>query len=283
MSRQVSQASGNKPIHPNQGEEASYDDRCGPSYIRGSGCISQRNRVVLRGLWEGTPLVLLHGFSQNGQIWQQSVFDFSQHYQLIIPDIRGHGRSTNPENELSHRQFALDIYALLDLLQIEQFKAIGFSSGGMILLHMATQQPTRIESMVLIGTPYYISEQHQAIIRERTPDSEHWDWEKLRQRHMYGDEQIRALLTHFHNTNANDADMNFTASQLSTITAKTLIVSGDRDAFYPVSMPVEMYNAIPNSYLWVVPNGVHGSVGSSEQTEQFANTSFLEFLQGEWA
>ena len=51
--------------------------------------------------------------------------------------------------------------------------------------------------------------------------------------------------------------MNFTAPLLSTIKAKTLIIHGDRDNFFPVNIPVEMYNAIPDAYLWIVPNGVH--------------------------
>jgi pimeloyl-ACP methyl ester carboxylesterase len=51
--------------------------------------------------------------------------------------------------------------------------------------------------------------------------------------------------------------MNFTPPYLSTITARTLIVHGDRDPFFPVSIPVEVYRAIPDSYLWVVPNGGH--------------------------
>ncbi len=52
--------------------------------------------------------------------------------------------------------------------------------------------------------------------------------------------------------------MNFTPPYLGTITADTLIVFGDRDPFYPVSLGLELRAAIPRSYLWVVPNGGHG-------------------------
>ncbi len=52
--------------------------------------------------------------------------------------------------------------------------------------------------------------------------------------------------------------MNFTAESLSRITARTLIVHGDRDPFYPVELAVELLRGIPNSALWVVPNGGHG-------------------------
>jgi pimeloyl-ACP methyl ester carboxylesterase len=52
----------------------------------------------------------------------------------------------------------------------------------------------------------------------------------------------------------------FTPPLLATITAKTLIVHGDRDPLYPVELALEMYRAIPQSALWVVPNGGHGPV-----------------------
>jgi pimeloyl-ACP methyl ester carboxylesterase len=74
--------------------------------------------------------------------------------------------------------------------------------------------------------------------------------------------------------------MNFTKPYLSTITAKTLIVHGDRDAFFPVSVPIEMYTSIPKAYLWIVPNGEHMPI-LDEHTEQFTKTA-LEFLRGDW-
>ncbi|MHB0960495.1 MAG: alpha/beta fold hydrolase [Pirellulaceae bacterium] len=68
---------------------------------------------------------------------------------MIIPDLRGHGRSTNPTNKFTHRQSALDVCALLDELKIDKFGGMGISTGGMTLIHMATQQPERAEAIVL--------------------------------------------------------------------------------------------------------------------------------------
>jgi pimeloyl-ACP methyl ester carboxylesterase len=65
---------------------------------------------------------------------------------------------------------------------------------------------------------------------------------------------------------------------LSRIAAETLIVFGDRDPLYPVSLAVELYDAIPRSYLWVVPNGGHGPVFHAA-APQFASTA-LGFLRG---
>ena len=77
---------------------------------------------------QGEPLVLLHGFTSTGASWSDVSGDFAENFQLIIPDLRGHGASTNPSGQLTHRQFALDIYGLLDHLGIEKFKAMAGSA-----------------------------------------------------------------------------------------------------------------------------------------------------------
>src|SRR6266852_6386470 len=76
---------------------------------------------------EGEPLVLLHGGGGAGVNWQLIFKDSPSGYRLIIPDLRGHGRSTNPSPDLTFRQMALDVFGLLDRLGIDRFKAIGLS------------------------------------------------------------------------------------------------------------------------------------------------------------
>src|SRR5262245_21159144 len=148
---------------------------------------------------QGEPLVLLHGFNGSGIAWAKFVPEFVKLYQVLVPDLRGHGRSTNPLNQFTHRQSAHDVVALLDQLGIKKFKAMGISTGGMTLLHMATQQPSRVEAMVLIGATSYFPEQARAIMRKRPPESlTPKDYERARQIHKHGDEQIRALRQQFY-------------------------------------------------------------------------------------
>ena len=79
---------------------------------------------------EGKPLVLLHGFTGCGSNWEPFVSDLAREHQLIVPDLRGHGRSTNPSNSFTFRQSALDVIALLDRLEVDSVKAIGVSGGA---------------------------------------------------------------------------------------------------------------------------------------------------------
>jgi pimeloyl-ACP methyl ester carboxylesterase len=75
--------------------------------------------------------------------------EFKSHFKLIVPDLRGHGRSSFTEENFTHRLAAKDILALLDHLGISSTSAIGNSTGAMTLLHVATIAPQRVKSMVL--------------------------------------------------------------------------------------------------------------------------------------
>ena len=104
---------------------------------------------------DGDPLLLLHSGTQTSRMWDEFVDRFSEHYRLIIPDLRGHGGSTNPDGLWTTRQFADDVFALLDHLDVDRVRAVGASAGAMTLLQMATRKPDRIEAMVVIGVGTY--------------------------------------------------------------------------------------------------------------------------------
>jgi len=229
----------------------------------------------------GEPLVLLHGFTGSSGDWVHvfNMAELGREYRVIAPDMRGHGRSSNPSQVITHRQCARDVFALLAELGVDRFKAVGASFGGNALLHIATQEPDRVEAMVVVSSPSYFPKEARAIMAAMTVESRtEEDWRAMRERHALGDDQIRALFRQANAFKDSYDDMSFTPPHLATIKARTLIVSGDRDPLYPVEIFVEMYRAIPRSQLWVVPNGGHGPI-YGEAREAFERTA-LAFLRG---
>jgi pimeloyl-ACP methyl ester carboxylesterase len=226
----------------------------------------------------GEPLLLLHGFGGCSQDWSPLVADWSAHFQLIIPDLRGHGRSSNPAKVFRHQDAAADILALLDHLAIGNFKALGVSGGGNVLLHLATRQPERVEAMVLVSATSYFPAQARPLMRAYPDSLTEQDWETMRKRHPGGETQIKAILASTASFADSYDDMNFTPPYLATIKARTLIVQGDRDPLYPVEISVEMAKAIPRSSLWIIPNGGHGPIGG-ERWPEFLKTAST-FLRG---
>lgn len=217
---------------------------------------NRRMSLFYREHGSGEPLLLLHGFTGTGDDWQHVFAEPLSGFRTIAPDLPAHGRSPNPRGDFKFADVARDVFAMLDALKIDRVNAIGMSAGANTLLHMATQQPERVSAMVHVsGTPRF-PDQARAIMRMMTADG-----------------LANPDLARYAHAFAEDRDdMNFDAASLSTITARTLIVHGDRDPLYPVELAVELLRAIPNAALYVVPNGGHGPI-FGEQAAPFVRTA----------
>lgn len=226
-----------------------------------------------RDTGSGHPLLLLHGFTGSGDDWAHVFAQPLPGYRVITPDLPGHGRSPNSRSDFKFADVARDVFALLDQLGIDRVRAIGMSAGANTLLHMATEQPGRLEAMIHVSGAPRFPDQARAIMRTMTEATRsELEWREMRSRHHLGDDQIRALWRHAREFADDRDDMNFDAASLSSITARTLIVHGDRDPLYPVELAVELYRLIPPAALWVVPNGGHGPI-FGEHTAAFVQTA----------
>jgi len=240
-----------------------------------------RMHYEISGDPEGEPLLWLHGWSGTGQDWKYIFKEAPAGFRVIEPDLRGHGSSSGFHGVMSFRQLALDIFALLDHLGIPRLKAMGLSGGGIVLLHMATLDSGRIDSMILISASPYFPEEVRVVQRRfsLTTLSES-ELKSMRERCGSGPEQLDWVIEQAHNMAATYDDVNFTPPLLGTITARTLIVAGDRDPLSPARLAFEMRSAIPRSALWVVPNAGHGPV-FGPSAARFAETA-AAFLRGDW-
>jgi pimeloyl-ACP methyl ester carboxylesterase len=229
---------------------------------------------------KGEPLLLLHGGMGIGRDWQLIFPSDPEGSRLIVPDLRGHGQSTTPTEPFTFRACADDVLKLLDHLKVDRVKAIGLSMGAKTLLHLSTARPDRVDAMVLVSaTPHFPDQLRAAagqFTREALDQLPASDREFLRARHAHGDEQLARLYDMTRSFAASYDDMAFTAASLGTITARTLIVHGDRDPLYPVELAVELLRGIPQSALWIIPNGGHGPI-FGDRTALFRSEA-LSFL-----
>jgi len=217
----------------------------------------------------GEPLLLLHGFGMCGQgDWGHIVDELAKSNRVIMADLRGHGWSTNPSGAFTMRQSGEDVRALLDHLGIARVRAMGISAGGMTLLHLATKYPERVETMVLVGATNEFPDQARTLLGSIEYDKLPPEIaDSMKGCASRGEQQVRSLMAQFRGFKDSRDDMNLTASILGRIQARTLIVHGDRDEFFPVEIPVTLYRAIPASQLWVVPEGDHVPIYDDRKSE----------------
>lgn len=227
----------------------------------------------------GEPLLLLHGGSATLDSFCKQIPAFSEHFQVIAPDSRGHGRTADTPEPLTYARMAEDFSALLRHLNIPKASIVGWSDGGVIALHMAMNMPDQVDKIALFGSNFHrlgLTEEFKASVETAeakdhpaflitlyekvSPDGpEHWP--------VFYDKLKKMWLT----------SPEYTTEQLSTITAPTLILVGDRDIVRP-GHTVTLFESIPNAQLCVLPGSDHFV---PFERPDLVNRVVLEFLKPE--
>ncbi|HYL01630.1 MAG TPA: alpha/beta fold hydrolase [Steroidobacteraceae bacterium] len=100
----------------------------------------------------GTPVVLIHGYTDSARDWVPLIPYLAPRLKLILVDLRGHGRSGKPECCYTRLDFAYDIKLLLDALHVERADIVGHSMGSFIAQTFAEFWPERTGRVVLISS-----------------------------------------------------------------------------------------------------------------------------------
>lgn len=100
----------------------------------------------------GPPLVAIHGLGSSGDDWAFQREAFAARHRLVLPDLRGSGRSDKPPGPYSIAGFAADLWQLLDGLDLRSADLVGFSLGGAVALEMALQRPAGVRRLVTCNT-----------------------------------------------------------------------------------------------------------------------------------
>lgn len=95
------------------------------------------------------PLLLVHGFPQNHMMWHKLAPRLKDHYHLIMPDLRGYGRSDKPQGSPDHstyskRAMAEDLVELMDGLGYQRFGVVGHDRGARVVHRLCLDHPNRV-------------------------------------------------------------------------------------------------------------------------------------------
>jgi pimeloyl-ACP methyl ester carboxylesterase len=147
--------------------------------------------------------ILIHGGLVSGSQWEPIVPELADRFRVITPDIRGHGRSTNPTGELSYTRVADDVAALISALGLQRLVVGGWSDGGQVTLELGARHPEAAAALI-VGAAYPdfhaggLREAHRALLgadETGVPDPAHVDAElgefaeEIKTMHPGGDER----------------------------------------------------------------------------------------------
>lgn len=137
--------------------------------------VSFRNKKISYKV-EGTgnPVILLHGFAEDGRIWNYQVENLKKNYRLIIPDLPGSGKSEMLEGEVLLSDYAEAIKAIadeeIDSANEKQFTMIGHSMGGYITLAFAEKYPELLNGVGLFHSSSFADDEQKKEARRKGID-----------------------------------------------------------------------------------------------------------------
>lgn len=221
------------------------------------------------------PMLLLHGFGGCHASWRNQIQPFSQHFHLVLPDLREHGRTNNPHgaSAFNLRQFASDVATLCDRLGIRNAVFCGHSAGSILQLTLALERPDLVGAAISAAGTYFWPDHLRRTTSALTVDglaqaffaspgadgqpsaafvefsSAHADQGEDHWRTLAND--FIAVWSHPHEADFPEAE------ELIAIDVPILLVHGDRDDTIPVERAQHFRHLLKDAELCITPNTGH--------------------------
>ena len=247
---------------------------------------------------DGSPIVLLHPFPVHHEFWKSIAGKLAMRYQVILPDLRAHGRSEVGRGTATMRKHAVDLMRLLEVMQIPKAVFVGVSIGGYVLFEFWRRFRERISALVLANTRAEAdTEQGRANRLKSIADSclhGTGPFFDAQTQNLIGETTRRTRPEIVANARAMMQMMSvdgLAASQqgmaersdsiptLRTINVPTLILAGEEDTITPLANAQLMHQQIKGSRLETIARGGHYS--ALEHPEEFGRMlrQFLDELR----
>ena len=235
----------------------------------------------------GPALVFVHGVGSTAAIWDMQLAAFADRYRCFSIELRGNGVPPDPDPSLITRPgFASDVLTVLDWAGVERATLVGCSLGGVVGFELWSRAPERIESYVIVGSfakypdgQVYADGVKEAVraagdmtsfARMRAaklsmpPDREAETIEQM---------ALKSVTSYLASTQATWTG-DYTAVLL-TITVRSLVTCGERDAVAPPALSRAIASGIPGSRYELVPDAGH--VANADNPQAF-NAMLEKFL-----
>lgn len=250
---------------------------------------------VERGTPGGVPVVFVHGFPFNLEMWDAQMRALPNHYRAIAYDVRGHGQSDVGDGQYSIEFFVDDLIALMDHLVIQKAIVCGLSMGGYIALRAIERYPGRFNGLVLCDTKSESDTDEGRVKRAASLKSLKIDGvgpfadgfvksvfaESTFRYDPVAVEKVRSIIK------ANSpigiggtilalASRTDTTAVLDKISIPTLVLCGEHDALTPLKDARFLHERIKGSILHIVPEAAHVS---NIENQTFFNEKLISFLK----
>ena len=224
---------------------------------------------------EGEPLVLLHGGLVDARFFDPNLPALAAHFRVYTPERRGHGHTPDVEGPITYQLMTDDTIAFLETVVGQPADLVGHSDGAFVAMLVAMQRPELVNRLVMISGGFSKS-------GEAAPDME-WDVDQIAEflGPAYGEvspdgaDHFKVVATKVGEMAAVEPALQ--ASELAEVTCRSLVMFADDDLVTPQHM-VDMYDALPNAELAIVPGTSHFL---TQEKPELVNKIVVDFLTKE--
>lgn len=223
----------------------------------------------------GSPLVLMHGGLVDARFFEPNLGPLAERFHVYTPERRGHGHTPDAPGPINYQFMADDTIAFLETVIGEPADLVGHSDGAIVAMLVAMQRPELVKRLVMISGGFNKS-------GEAMPDME-WNVDQIADflAPAYGEvspdgiDHFKVVATKIGEMAAKEPDLQ--ASDLAKVTQRCLVMFSDDD-LVTLAHTLEMYDALPNAELAVVPGTSHFL---TQEKPHLVNAIVLDFLTNE--
>jgi pimeloyl-ACP methyl ester carboxylesterase len=268
-------------------KQHSNSNRSNSSQVKhGSGhhvTIRNGEKIYYTVAGHGQPLILIHGYPLNGNMFMYQRKGLSNHFKVITPDLPGFGKSEAKSHHATLKAYARDMFDMMDKLGIKKAIIGGHSMGGMTVIEMYKMHPNRFKGMILMDTAAVNApiprkklwmvyaelgkkknkgKVAKTLKKLLTPDmlSDHTRANHKNKVHEYQKMLTEASLKGVIGGGEALADRPNNRDVLGKIKVPTLIFVGSEDTITPKEFEKHMHHHIRNSKLVVLDGASHASI-----------------------
>jgi pimeloyl-ACP methyl ester carboxylesterase len=224
---------------------------------------------------QGEPLVLMHGGLADARFFAPNLPALAEHFHVYTPERRGHGHTPDVEGPITYQLMTDDTIAFLETVVGQPADLVGHSDGAFVAMQVAMQRPQLVKRLVMVSGGFNKR-------GEAAPDAE-WNVDQLAEflGPAYGEvspdgiDHFKVVATKVGELAA--VEPNLQASELAKVTQRSLVVFSDDD-LVTLAHAVEMYDALPNAELAIVPGTSHFL---TQEKPDLVNKIVVDFLTTE--
>ena len=223
---------------------------------------------------QGEPLVLLHGGVVDSRFFDQNIGPLAERFHVYAVDVRGHGHTGDVEGPFSYDALSQDAIEFVEKVVGDPAHFVGHSTGGAVSMFVALRRSDLVRKLVMVSSGFHHSggigsdeggeidvapvvaafgKSYGAV----SPD---------------GEEHYPVVVRKVFEMNAREPELQ--ASDLSGIPNRTLVMCADDDILH-LQHVIEMYEAMPDAELAIVPGASHFLL---QEKAEACNAIIIDFL-----